>query len=50
MTETVAELGAMVKSGTAATTGARTEGVAATVTVMSVVCEIAPSVAVTESV
>ena len=39
-----------MKSGTAFATGARTDGVAATVTVMSVVCEIAPFVAVTESV
>ena len=50
MTETVAELGAIVKSGTAARTGARTEGVAVTATMMSVECETVPSVAVTESV
>ncbi len=47
MTETVAELGAMLKSGAAAATGAKTEGVPAIATLISVVCETAPSVAVT---
>jgi len=47
MTETVAELGAMLKSGAAAATGAKTDGVPAIAMLISVVCETVPPVAVT---
>ena len=50
MTETATELGAIVKSGATAATGASTDGVAATMTLISVECETCPPVAVSRSV
>ena len=50
ITETVEVLGATLKSGAAAATGAKTDGVPAITTLISVVCETEPPVAVTASV